>query len=227
MKRFWREAAAADGAVLLDGRPVRTPKGAALCLPTAALADAVAAEWAGVGERLDPSAMPLTGLANAAIDLVSPDPPAFAGRLAAFAAHDLTCYRAEGPQPLVARQVAAWEPVLKGVERRHGLVFRRTAGVAPVEQPAATLAGVDALLRRQPPFVLAALSPIVTLSGSVVLALALLEGDLAPDAAFAAAHVDADWQADCWGADEEAVEARAFHAAAFGAAARFLALVRG
>ena len=227
MKRFWREAVAADGAVLLDGRPVRTPKGAMLRLPTAGLTDAVAAEWAGVEDRIDPRAMPMTGLANAAIDVVAADRAGFAAGLAAYAESDLTCYRAEGPQPLVARQVAAWEPPLKAVERAHGLVFRRTAGVVPVQQPAATLAGVEEQLRRQSPFVLAAMSPIVTLSGSVVLALAVLDGVLPPDTAFAAAHVDADWQAEHWGMDSEAVASRARRAAEFEAAARFLALLRG
>lgn len=228
MRRFWREAVAApvaDGfGILLDGRPVRTPKRALLAVPTATLAEAIAAEWAGAGAECDPRAMPLTGLANAAIDIVSPDPATFARELAGCGASDLTCYRAEGPVELVGRQVAAWEPVLKAVERAHGLVFRRTAGLVPVAQPEATLAKLEALLTATPPFRLAALSPLVTLSGSVVLGLGVAAGLLDADEGFAAAEVDALWQAERWGEDAEAAAVREERRQAFRAAARFLAL---
>lgn len=225
MKRFWREAIATeDGRILLDGRPVWTPKGAPLALPTGALAEAVSAEWNAVGEKLDPRQMPLTGLANAAIDVVAPDVPAFAAGLAAWAAHDLTCYRATHPAELVGRQVAAWEPVLKAVERRHGLVFRRTAGVTPVAQPAATLDRLARGLSTCSPFVLAGLSPLATIAGSIVLALGVVDGDLDAGAAFAASSVDEDFQAERWGADAEAARVRTARAAEFAAAARFLAL---
>jgi chaperone required for assembly of F1-ATPase len=226
VKRFWAAVEATDGAVLLDGRPIRTPKGAPLSLPTPALADAVAAEWAGVGERVDPRAMPLTGLANAAIDVVAADRAGFAAGLAAYAETDLTCYRAEGPQPLVARQVAAWEPPLKAVERAHGLVFRRTAGVIPVGQPAATLERVGQVLAGMEPFVLAPLSTLVRLSGSVVLALAVEGGVLEADAALAAAEVDAAWQTEHWGRDTESEARDRARRDSFLAAARFLALAR-
>ncbi len=229
MRRFWRDVTAApvEGGhgVLLDGRPVRTPKRAALVVPTAALAGAIAAEWAAVGERVEPAALPLTGMANAALDIITPDPAGFAAGLAAYGASDLTCYRAEGPADLVGRQVAAWEPVLKAVERAHGLVFRRTAGVRPVDQPAQTLARLEALLSARGPFPLAGLAPLVTLSGSVVLALAVADGLLEAGPAFAAAEVNALWQADRWGDDAEAAAARADREAAFAAAARFLALL--
>jgi chaperone required for assembly of F1-ATPase len=168
--------------------------------------------------------MPMTGLANAAIDVVAADRAGFAAGLAAYAESDLTCYRAEGPQPLVARQVAAWEPPLKAVERAHGLVFRRTAGVLPVEQPADTVRRVHDVLATFDPFVLAPLSELVTLSGSVVLGLAVVNGVLEADAAVAAAEVDAAWQAEHWGRDAES-EARCMaRRAAFLVAARFLAL---
>ncbi|WP_448586275.1 ATP12 family protein [Thermaurantiacus sp.] len=228
MRRFWRAASAGDdGRILLDGRPVRTPKGAPLQLPTPALAAAVAAEWHGAPDRLDPRALPLTGLANAAIDLVAPDVHAFAEGLAAYAAHDLTCYRAEGPPELVGRQVAAWEPVLKAVERTHGLVFRRTTGVASIDQPPATLARVATLFAACDPFTLAALSPLVTIPGSAVIALALLGGQVTPGDALAAAEVDERFQEERWGADGQAQAARAARARTFLAAARFLALLRG
>jgi chaperone required for assembly of F1-ATPase len=228
MKRFWREvtvAAGADGrALLLDGRPLRTPGGRPLLLPGAALAEAVAGEWRAVEGELRPAAMPLTGLANAATDIVSADPAEFAEGLVRYGESDLTCYRAEGPQPLVARQVAHWEPALKGVEARHGLAFRRTAGVVHVPQPETTLARLHAHLATLSPWVLAPLQPLVTLSGSIVLALAVADGALPWTDAFDAAHVDEDWQAEQWGTDAEAEAARQARRDQFGAAARFLGL---
>src|SRR5258706_744879 len=111
MERFWKDVTIdADGVVRLDDRPVRTPGRVPLALPTPALADAVADEWRGAGETIDPRTMPLTGLANAAIDRVAPDPRGFATGLAAFGESDLLCYRADSPPPLVARQAAAWDP---------------------------------------------------------------------------------------------------------------------
>lgn len=229
MRRFWREVttAPAEGGhgVLLDGRPVRTPKRAALVVPSPALATAIAAEWAGAGETVSAADMPLTGLANAALDIVAPDPASFAAGLAAYGASDLTCYRAEAPADLIGRQVAAWEPVLKAVEQAHGLVFRRTAGIVHVDQPAETLARLEALLAALPPFRLAGLAPLITLSGSVVLGLAVADGLLEAEAAFAAAELDSLWQAERWGEDAEAAAARADREAAFAAAARFLALL--
>lgn len=228
MKRFWTEASAVatrEGhAIHLDGRPLRTQGGLALVVPGAALAQAIAAEWQAAPADFSAGDLPLTGLANAALDIVAVDIAGFAAGLAAYAGHDLTCYRAAGPQPLVARQVAAWEPPLKAVEAAHGLVFRRTAGVVPVEQPGATLAAVARLLAAQDPFTLAALSPLVTLSGSAVLALALLGGHVDADSAWQAAEVDEAFQAEHWGADPQAEAVRAARAAAFRNAARFLSL---
>lgn len=195
-------------------------------LPTLPLADAVAAEWQAVVEEIEPSTMPLTGLANAAIDIVAPDREAFAQSLALYAESDLTCYRAEGPQPLVARQVTAWEPVLKAMETRHKLLFRRTAGVMHVAQPAETAARVTALLSARGAFELAPMQPLVTLSGSIILALAVLERGLTADAAFEASVVDERWQAENWGMDREAEEGLARRGAEFASAARFLALAQ-
>lgn len=229
MKRFWTEAAAiaaGDGwTIVLDGRPLRTPARAELRLPTATLAHAIAAEWAAVEGEVRPGAMPLTGLANAAVDIVGADPAGFAASLAAYGESDVTCYRAERPQPLIARQVAAWEPALKAVEARHGLTFRRTAGIVHVAQPADTLARLDALFAGLSPWQLAPLQPLVALSGSAVLALALMDGALGAEAAFEAGHVDELWQAEHWGEDALALEARAGRWAQFAAAARFLALL--
>ena len=229
MKRFWTtaDAAPAEGGwgIALDGRPVRTPKRAALVLPSQTLAEAIAGEWAAVDGEVKPGTMPLTGIANAAVDIVGADPAGFAASLAAYGEMDLTCYRADGPQPLVARQVAAWEPPLKAMEARHGLVFRRTAGIVHVAQPAETLARLQALFGGLSPWKLAPLQPLVTISGSAVLALAVMDGMLGAEAAFDAGHLDEAWQAEQWGEDALALEARAGRWSQFAAAARFLHLL--
>ena len=141
MKRFWKDVTVgADRTIALDGRPVRTPGRVPLALPTDALAQAVADEWRGVGETLDPRAMPLTGLANAAIDRIAPDAPAFAAGLAAYGESDLLYYRAVDPPELVARQEAAWDPLLDWARGRYDVHFEPTAGIVHRAQPPATLA---------------------------------------------------------------------------------------
>ena len=228
MKRFWREVAVTpDRGIALDGRPVRTPGKVPLTLPTPALAAAIAAEWGAVGETLDPRAMPLTGLANAAIDRVAPDPRAFAAGLARYADSDLLCYRAELPEPLVARQAAAWDPVIAWARGRYDIGIEVTAGIVHRAQPPATLARLGEAVATQDAWTLAALSPVVTLTGSLLLGLAMLEAAITPDTAWAAAHVDEDWQVEMWGADVEAAETRALRRAAFDAAVAFLSLSRG
>ncbi|MCP3736011.1 ATPase [Sphingomonas sp. RP10(2022)] len=224
MRRFWTEVTLDDACVvLLDGRPVRTPGRVPLALPTDALGRIVADEWRGVGETIDPRAMPLTGLANAAIDRVAPDPAAFAAGLAAYGASDLLCYRAESPEPLVERQRAAWDPWLDWARGRYDVHLETTAGIIHRAQPPATLARLGEAVAALDAFHLAALSPVVTLTGSLVLALALVERAGDPDTLWAAAHVDEDWQAELWGADTLAIEARANKRRDYDAAVRFLA----
>lgn len=226
MKRFWNTVTTeADGGVALDGRPVRTPGRAVLVLPRPALAEAVAAEWRAVGETIDPRAMTLTGLANAAIDRIAPDPAAFAAGLARYGESDLLCYRAEGPEPLVARQAAAWDPLLGWARTRYDVHFAIAAGIMPVAQPPATVVRLNEAVAALAPFTLAGLSPVVTLTGSLVAALALVEGAAAPDTVWVAAVVDEAWQAELWGEDAEAAHARALRRAEFDAAVRFLGLL--
>jgi chaperone required for assembly of F1-ATPase len=228
MKRFWKEVSivpqAAGFGLALDGRPVKTPARAPLTLPTRALAEAVAAEWQAVAEKIDPAAMPLTGLANAAQDLIAPNLQSHAERLAAYAAHDLLCYRAEGPDALVLRQARQWNPVLDWAEQAHGWRFQVTAGLMPVDQPPETLASVTAALAARAPAVLAAHAQLIPLSGSAVLALALDDGHITVEAAWAAADLDDAFQAEHWGADDEALAMRRHRQQAFHAAARALAL---
>lgn len=225
MKRFWKTVTIADGAIALDGRPVRTPARAALTLPTPQLAEAVAEEWRGVGEELDPRAMPLTGLANAAIDQVAPNPAPFAADLARYGESDLLCYRAELPEPLVARQAAQWDPLLDWARTRYDVHFETTAGIMHRPQPAATIARLQEVVAALDPFRLAALSPLVTISGSLVAALALLEGAADRETVWRAAQLDEDWQAEQWGEDDLATRARDVRRADFDAGARFLSLL--
>lgn len=223
MKRFWKEVAVTPKlGIALDARPVRTPGRAPLILPTPALAEAVAAEWLAVGDTVDPRAMPLTGLANAAIDRIAPDREAFAAGIARYGENDLLYYRAESPPELVARQQAAWDPVLAWARRRYDVHFEPTCGVMHRAQPAATIARLAEATAALDPWTLAPVSPLVTLSGSLLLALALVEDELDPDQAWAAAHVDEDWQAEQWGDDPLAADRRAHRRREFDAAVLFL-----
>nr|WP_315380926.1 ATP12 family protein [uncultured Sphingomonas sp.] len=225
MKRFWKTVTIVDGAIALDGRPVRTPARAALTLPTPQLAEAVAEEWRSVGEEIDPRAMPLTGLANAAIDQIAPNPAPFAADLARYGESDLLCYRAELPEPLVERQAAQWDPLLDWARARYDVHFETTAGVMHRPQPPATIARLQEVVAALDPFRLAALSPLVTISGSLVAALALLEGAVDPQTIWRAAQLDEDWQAEQWGEDPLAVRAREVRQADFDAGVRFLSLL--
>ena len=222
MKRFWSEVTIEAREVRLDGRPVRTPGRLALVLPTDALAEAVAAEWRGVGEVIDPRAMPLTGLANAATDRIAPDPAAFAAGLARYGESDLLCYRADGPEPLVERQVAAWDPPLAWARGRYDVAFEVTSGVMHVAQPSATVARLSEAVAALDAWRLAGLSPIVTITGSLVLGLALIEHAMDADATWAAARVDEAWQAELWGEDTLAVQATQARKCEFDAGVSFL-----
>ncbi len=230
MKRFYKEASAAqadcDGFnILLDGRPVMTPARRKLGLPSAGLAEAVAGEWNAQGEKVDPRSMPLTGLANAAIDRVAPDREAFARSLARYGENDLLCYRAEGPEPLVRRQADAWDPLLQWARRRFDLDFTLIEGIVHRPQPPETVERLGRAIAARDPFELAALSPLVTISGSLVVALALVEGAVDLDEAWAAATVDEAWQAEKWGEDALAAAALEARRLEFEAAWRFLDLL--
>ncbi|OMJ33555.1 ATPase [Sphingomonas sp. Sph1(2015)] len=223
MKRFWTNVSVdAERVVRLDDRPVRTPGRVPLALPTMALAEAVAGEWRDVEETVDPRAMPLTGLANAAIDRIGADPAPFAAGLARYAESDLLCYRADSPPELVARQDVVWNPLRDWARDRYDVHFTLVTGIMHQPQPPATVERLAQAVAALDPFRLAALSPVVTITGSLVLALALLEGAAEADAIWTAAHVDEDFQAEIWGEDYLAVEAREAKRREFDAAVKFL-----
>lgn len=227
MKRFYKQVSVTpELGLALDGRPVRTPGRLPLILPNTGLAEAVAGEWKLQGTDILPHTMPLTGLANAAIERIAPDTAGFAAGLSAYAESELLCYRAEAPPPLVARQAEVWDPILAWARARYDVGFVLVEGIMHRPQPSETLARLSEALAARNTFELAALSQIVTISGSLVIALAVLEGELAPDPAFDAAHLDELWQAEEWGEDDFALDQRAAHRADFLAACDFLRLLR-
>jgi chaperone required for assembly of F1-ATPase len=228
-KRFYENVAVKGGdegfALLLDGKPVQTPGKAKLVLPTLGLAEAVAEEWRTQGERIDPASMPLTKLANSAIDGVPGREPAVIDDILAHAGSDLLCYRAEGPQGLIEAQSAQWDPVLAWAESALDAPLRLAQGIVHVPQPQASLDRIKSHLIGRDPFSLAALHVMTALTGSALLAFAVvLEGATAEDA-WAAAHVDEDWQIRQWGEDAEAAARRASRERDFAAAARLLSLL--
>ena len=229
MKRFWKAADVVerDGGwgVELDGKPLRTPARDPLTVPTKALADAVADEWNGVEEKIDPRGLPLTGLANAAIDRVAPNKQEFADGLARYAEADLACYRAEDPAGLVERQAEHWDPLLGWGQRRFDVDFKTTNGIVHVAQPQATVDRLAHAISTLDPFRLAGLSPLVTIGGSLLAALGVLEGAFTPEQAWEAVSVDDRWQLEQWGSDAEAEAALASRRWDFLAAARFLELL--
>ncbi|WP_116091916.1 ATP12 family chaperone protein [Sphingomonas crusticola] len=225
MKRFYSEVTIADGAILLDGRPVKTPARAALIIPYPTLAAAAAAEWRAQGEEIDPRSMPLTGLSNAAIDRIAPDPTAFARTLAAYGGSDLLCYRADAPPELVARQAELWDPMLDWARARYDVHFVVTTGIIHAPQPPATVQRLSEALAARDAFGLAAMAPLITIGGSLVTALALSEAAVEADAAFDLTHLDEIWQAARWGEDQLALETRAARRRDFLAAAQLLRLL--
>ena len=229
MKRFWKDVAIVpqdDGwGIALDGRPVRTPQRASLALPNAALAAAIAAEWQAQGDTIDPGAMPMTGLANAAIDLAAPDPAAFAEPIAAYAATDLFCYRDDRDAALQPEQAAAWNPILAWAEDRFGLEFVITQGILPIDQPPATVAALRDAVFAVDPWRMTALTPLVTIGGSLVAGLAHIEDAFDAERLWEAVSLDERYQERRWGADAEAQKTRAAHRRDWDNAVRFLGLL--
>jgi chaperone required for assembly of F1-ATPase len=227
-RRFFKDASVGEGPpfkILLDGRPVKTPKKRALEVPTRVLAEAIAEEWRAQETMIDPRRMPLTRFANTAIDAVSDTLDAVAADIVAYAGSDLLCYRAEAPAELRRRQSQHWDPVIAWAETALGAGLKVVPGVVHVKQPDAALAAVAAALVPHEAFRLTGLHVLTTLTGSALLALALVRGHLSADAAWAAAHVDEDYQISLWGEDAEAAARRRGRRAEFDAANRFLALL--
>ena len=231
MKRFWKsvevEREGEGWDVRLDGRPVRTPARVPLVVPTEGLAQAIAEEWRNVDDTVDPRSMPLTGMANAAIDRVAIDRKAFAAGLARYAEADLACYRSSWPPELVERQADAWDALLGWARRRFDVDFATTSGLMHVPQPPPTIEQLTHAVSALDPFRLAGLSPLVTIGGSLIAALAVLEKAITPEQAWEAVTIDERWQVEQWGSDTEAETALENRERDFFAAAKFLELLEG
>lgn len=226
-RRFYKTVAVTpERGIALDGRPVKTPKKASLVLPTEALAQAVAAEWEAQGGKIDPVTMLMTKLANTAIDRVGLERPRILAEILDYAASDLVCYRADRPPDLVARQAQHWNPVIEWALTALGAPFEVTLGVVHKPQPPEALHAVGSALAALNDYEIAALHTTMTLTGSALIALMVTRKALSADAAWAAAHVDEDFQIANWGEDAEAAERRAGRYREFVSCCRFLELSR-
>jgi chaperone required for assembly of F1-ATPase len=220
-KRFYAKAGivqSPDGfAIILDGKPVRTPSGRALAAPVAGIAEAIAAEWDAQREIIDPLTMPLTRFANSVVDAVIDRVGLVADDVAKYFGSDLLCYRAGHPEALVAREAQLWDPVLFWAADMLGAHFILGEGIVHVRQPDSAVAAARAALPDDP-WSIAAVHVITTLTGSALLALALLRGAIGQDQVWAAAHVDEDWNIEQWGVDQEVAAKRAARLVDFEAA---------
>ncbi len=209
-KVFWSEVTVgkvAEGyAILLDEREVRTPLKSKLYVPTEALAQEIAKEWASLEDKVDPEKLPFTKMANAAIDKVSVQSDAIIPMLAEYATTDLLCYRATRPATLVERQEEIWGPLLEWFATKYDVSLRVGSGVMPIAQPLDVLDSCSDILRKYTAFELAAVYDLITLSGSFVIGLAAADKKLAVSEAWSASRIDEEWQIQEWGEDEEASE---------------------
>ncbi|MGD9740747.1 MAG: ATP12 family chaperone protein [Bauldia sp.] len=212
-KRFYTivEVEESDGAfvVTLDGKTLRTPGRTLLALPNRAVAAAVAAEWEAQAAEIDAMTMPVTRLVNSAIDGVGARADAVRAEIVSYSGSDLLSYRATGPDALIARQGALWDPLLAWAREEFGAAFEVGHGVVPIGQAATSLAAIAAALEPVDPLPLAALHVVTTLTGSAVIALAVARGKITAEEAWVAAHVDEDWEIAQWGEDTEATARRA------------------
>ena len=228
-KRFWKEATVVetDGGytVQLDGRAVKTPAKVLLVVPTRAMAEAIAAEWQAQEKDVDPRTMPVTRSANAAIDKVAPQRAEVCEMLAAYGGHDLMCYRAVAPEALVTRQEAAWDPMLDWAAKALSAPLASGRGVMHVEQLPESLANLSGFVEKLDPYEIAALHDLITISGSLVLAMAVLRGRISADEAWTLSRIDEDFQIEQWGPDDEAAAAAESKRVAFVTAAKILQML--
>lgn len=229
-KRFWKVATAVEveggWSVELDGRGVRTPAKAPLVVPTRAMAEGIAAEWDAQEDKVDPTAMPITRSANAAIDKVTKQFDEVAEMLAAYGDSDLLCYRATGPEALVARQAARWDPLLDWAADVFDARLAPVSGVIHAPQEAQALANLAARVSAFTPFELTAFHDLVSISGSLVLGLAATEGHMSAAELWDLSRLDETWQEEQWGVDEDASAQAALKKQAFEHANRFFRMCR-
>jgi len=231
VKRFYKTASVSPAGdafgIALDGRPMKTPQRNPLAVPQAALADAIAAEWMAQGEDIVPASMPLTGLAQGALDQVDSDRDRIVGRIAAFADSDMLYYRADdSQQALIDHQAHHWDPLLDWARQRYDVGFNLIHGIRYTAQPAETITRLTNVVEAQDGFALAAMLSLVGLSGSLVATLALVERIHDIETLWLLVNLEELWQEQQWGQDDQALAARNVKKAEFEAAARFLELSR-
>ena len=229
-KRFYQTVSVSRAAggygVSLDGKPLKTPAGAELILPAPAVAEAIADEWRAQGEKMSLDTMTLTKLANAGLDRVATDRKAAIEQILRFARSETLCYRADAPKALVQRQGALWDPLLEWARVRYGAALACVAGITHVEQPPDALSTFEQVIAEEDNFSISGLASAAALTGSLVIALALLEGRLDAEQAFAASQLDEIFQAERWGWDFEAEQRSRTKATELAQIGRFLRLLR-
>lgn len=227
-RKFFKAASAERGEagfeLRLDGKSARTPAKAKLQVASHSLAEAMAEEWNALGEFIDPAALPLTRIVNAALDGVTGNAQAVRQDILAYAGSDLLCYRALEPPSLVEAQDKAWSPLLAWAQESLGVRLMLAAGIVHVAQQPSEIEKLGPVLTEFGAIGLAALHSVTTLTGSAILALALARGEVSGEAAWQAAHVDEDWQIFRWGSDAEAERRRATRWRDMAAAAQILGL---
>ena len=224
-RRFYTSVSVTeDFGIALDGRVVKTPFKSRLILPTRALAEAVAAEWEGQGEKINPATMLFTRLANTAIDRVRLDRARIVGEVIEYANSDLVCYRADAPDALVNRHREVWDPIVDWARDTLDAPFVVTAAIVHTPQPDASLIAHEAAVADLNDFELSAYYSIMTMTGSALIAMMLARAAITPETAWAAAHADEDYQIEQWGEDDEAAARRSLRHEEFAACCRFMAL---
>ena len=207
-KRFWTDVTVTEMehgfGLALDGRSIKTPLKVPLVVPTRAFADRIAEEWRAVGETIDPTKMPFTRAANASIDKLTKQKDEVVAMLGEYGGSDLVCYRATHPEGLIAQQAEAWDPLVDWAAKQFGARLNVTAGVLPIAQPSAPVAAMQNRLAEMTEYELAGAHDLVAISGSLVIALAVIDGPLTPETAWHSSRIDESWQISEWGADDEA-----------------------
>lgn len=231
MKRFYKDVSVSpvgeSHAILLDGRPMKTPQRNPLAVPLSGLADGIAAEWAAQGEDIIPASMPLTGLAQGALDQVENERDRIVGRIGAFADSDMLYYRADaGQQALIDHQAEHWDPLLDWARDRYDVGFNLIHGIRYEAQPEETITRLTNVVEAQDGFAVAAMLSLVGLSGSLIATLALVEQAYDTETLWPLVNLEELWQEQQWGRDDVAVAMRDLKQAEFEAAARFLHLSR-
>ena len=231
LKRFWKEVSVDSTdlgwRVALDGRPLRTQAGGRpQVVPTRALAELLASEWAAQGDEIDPQGFPFRDMADFAIDQIAPDRAPSIARLMRFAETDTLCYRADPDEPLHRRQWEVWEPIVTGFEEHEGVTLERVSGVLHRPQPETTLASLRARLENQNAFTLAPLETLASLAASLCIALEALRPEADAEALWDAAELEEHWQADLWGREQEAEARREKRRREFLRAVEFARLAR-